>query len=50
MKYAIQIMYEGKPLFITQGTLQQVKTFDSREEAEHASKTWPSAKVVEYRN
>lgn len=50
MKYAIQITHEGKTLFITEGVGIDVKTFDSRPEAEEASKIWPSARVVEYRD
>ena len=49
MKYAIQIMFEGKQLFITEGFGIEVKTFDSREAAEDAAAVWPNAKVVEHR-
>ena len=48
MKYAIQLTFEGKPLFITEG-FGEVKTFDSREAAADSAVIWPNAKVVEYR-
>jgi hypothetical protein len=49
MKYAIQLMFEGKTLFITEGFGTEPKTFDSREAAEDASAVYPNSKVVEYR-
>ncbi len=48
MKYAIQLMFEGKTLFITEGIGIDVKTFDSREDAEYAAEVYPNSKVVEY--
>lgn len=47
MQYAIQIPFEGKWLFITEGVGQTVKLFDSAEAAEAAS-VWVNSKVVEY--